>query len=257
MQNNSTYNYNSLDIVKYYISEFFGEDNISSSKLAFIAQVGLSLIGNKYQKLFKYTTTAISTGDEVVIPVPCNLEAIEAITLNNRDEYSAYNRFDIDKSASYMSLYLPFISQVSNQQESNIHVDFVSGKDTKEYFLKGTLLNFSFTGDRIVIDSKYEGSSINVMYRGTISDSDGIPMVTNREAIALAFYWNYTNELKKLVTRKGGDGGLLQFATQLKDDWIRKARVPELLSQNELSAIKDAVKRRSFPGYGKSTKFGI
>jgi len=254
MQNNSTFDYNSIDIVKYYIYEYFGEENISDSTLAFIVKVGLSLIGSKYQSVFKYSTKVLKSGREYLIPIPCNLEAIEAITLNNVDEYTRYNRHDLEVFQA--SFILPYISVVTDQVLDSATV-YLTAKDTKEYFVKGTSINFTFLGDKVQVDKRYEGKEVNILYRGTLSDKDGQPLITNAEARALAFYWFYTNELKKVATRKGGDAGILQLAAQQKDEWISKARIPELLTQNELTAIKDAVKRRSFPSYGKTMKFGI
>lgn len=255
MENNSIYDYQPLSLVRYYIQEFFEEETVKESKLAFLAQVVLPLIGNRHQNVYRYTIShkdsKVSNGSKF-IPVPCNLDAIEAVLDGNIDEYTYFNNtYTNNRNGSH--LYHTFPTYAQNYGFHSI--DCFVYKESREYHAPGNLVNYKFNGDEISISGN-NTSDITVIYRGSIVDKDGLPLVTNREAIALAFYWNYNREFRRAVTRKAGDGNVLGLAEQLKTRWIMRARVPEHLSQNDLNNIKDSLKSAGFATYGKPMKFG-
>lgn len=247
MENNALYDYQPLSLVGYYIAELFGEENINESKLAFLADVGLRLIGNRHQNIYKYNipySDFYKEGNNICIPVPCNIESVEAVLDGNIDEFTYYN----DYKYSYS-----FPSYSKNYGYHNI--DCFLYKEQREYFGSGNLINYKFTGDKIIILNDIK-SDINVIYRGSLLDSDGKPLVTSREAIGLAYYWFWMNEQKKIATSIGGDGNRLAYAQQQMKLHIARARVPEKFSQNDLNNMKDSLKSKGFSPYGKPLKFG-
>ena len=95
-----------------------------------------------------------------------------------------------------------------------------------------------------------------VVYHGIfVDDEDGLPLINEKEQLAIATYVAYVSTFKEAIRKK--DSALMQIAGVIKTEWLNKcnaARIPEYISQNDMDKILDARARWDRKAYGKSFK---
>lgn len=195
-----------------------------------IALNGWQLIGNKYSRIYRYTTSTTNKR----VQIPCNASEIEGV---------------FDGQLDY---------QESLPHTSNTNYDWVesyaeSHGNRNLLYNSGRLIKYRQEGDELVFDQNY--GNLTILYHGIIVDEDGLPMVTDKEIQALAAYCAYTDLYKRSIALN--NAGLMQMATVIKADWLRlcnSARIPNLISQNEWNEILDVKTRWDRKTYGHSYK---
>ena len=159
-----------------------------------IALIGWELIGNKHTKLYRYVTE--TTNCE--IKLPCNVDIIEAVTSGKMDARTTGPSHDgIDYSSQYTEAYI-------EGHKFN----------TATLYCPGQLLKYRLEGDSLVFDRDY--SNVSILYHGIIVDDEGLPLITDKEMLAIAAYLAYSHLYKKSIMQK--DGGLIQLAATIKAD---------------------------------------
>lgn len=78
---------------------------------------------------------------------------------------------------------------------------------------------------------------VQVLYSGPIVDERGYPKVTEREALACAYYFNYI-DIQRKVFQGLAQPQQLEMAVQLKDQHVNQARVGEGLNDQALERVK-------------------
>lgn len=198
-----------------------------------IALIGWELIGNKHTRLYKY----ISETTRRRLKLPCNVDIIEAVTGPSFDSRTTGSDYDgLDYGAQYTEAYI-------EHHKSNTPTIYPSGK----------LINYRLEGDELVFDHDYSG--VCVLYHGVIVDDEGLPLITDKEMLAIATYIAYSYTYKKSLLQK--DGSFMQLAATIKADWLRActaARTSEYLNQNDMDAIAEVRTRWDRKMYGKSFK---
>ena len=63
-------------------------------------------------------------------------------------------------------------------------------------YIPGKYIKYERVGNTIYIDSK-QGGRVNILYRGLVLDDDGLPEITDKEALALATYCAYIVKFKE------------------------------------------------------------
>jgi hypothetical protein len=88
-----------------------------------------------------------------------------------------------------------------------------------------------------------------------VVDDEGLPQITDDEAVAIATYCAYVTKFKEgLMTN---NPNIIQMAQLLKQEWLQKcdaARVPTSVSMNEMNEILDAKTSWNRKIYNKSYK---
>ena len=159
-----------------------------------IALIGWELIGNKHTRLYKYISE--TTGKR--LKLPCNVDIIESVTGPMFDARTTGPDYDgVDYSAQYIEAYAEG-----------------SKSDTSTLYTAGKLLNYRLEGDELVFDREY--SKVCVLYHGIIVDDEGLPLITDKEMLAIATYIAYSYTYKKSLLQK--DGNLIQLASVIKSD---------------------------------------
>ena len=108
-------------------------------------------------------------------------------------------------------------------------------------------------GDKLYVNKGL--GKVILLYHTEILDEDGLPMINEKEAIAIADYIAYTVKYKEAI--RTNNRNILQFAQDLKQQWLfhcDAARVPEHVSQNEMDSILDALTSGDRKTYGKGYK---
>ena len=120
--------------------------------------------------------------------------------------------------------------------------------------IPGRFVKYERVGDTLYLDQEY-GGKIYILYKGDILDDEGLPQITDAEAIAIATYCAYLTKFKEgLMTN---NPNIIQMAQFLKQEWLQKcdaARIPESVSMNEMNEILDAKTSWNRKIYNKSYK---
>ena len=255
IENNSTYNYVSILSVKPLLTRLFKID-MQEDDIIENAVFALKRIGNVYYETFLHRG-AIDANGEVMLP--CNVKAIEAVTFDN----FLYNTYNISEVFLNQNLWVnfPFIYNVRGY-------NVIGRFDKSNLYSYGLFTNYSFLGDRIKLDYQYfnsllnesdknkfvEKRVLNVIYRGYMADEEGLPLVTEKEAEAIAYYINYIDKQTKFFT---GDplGQSFQVAKSQWSERCVNARIPEHFNQNAMNSILDRLSSWNRKFYNTDYKF--
>lgn len=182
-------------------------------------------IGNKQTRRYRVKLCPICDPDGgSYIEKPCNLDEIEAITLNGEDAR------EIDSIRNYAgSVNHPIEQFIESRKHFN-----------DSLYIPGKLVHYYEVNDRIYFTEVLP--EVNVLYRGIYMDEDGLPLLNDKETFAIATYCAYVYFFKKGLQTK--DNATIQLAGILKKDWLRacdQARVAEHISQNQMNDILDVM----------------
>ena len=198
-----------------------------------IAMVGWEMIGNKYTKLHRYTTST----ENRRIALPCNVEVLEAVFTNVNDAQLT------SSSHNYNDTWNQYVEDFVESWNINKNV----------FYEKGSLLKYRLEGDELVFNKDY--SNVTILYHGIITDDEGLPYLNDKEVLALAAFCAYSTLYKKSIMLK--DANLIQLAATIKADWLRlcnAARIPQHLTQNDMNDVLDVKVRWDRKQYGKAFK---
>lgn len=168
---------------------------------------------------------------------PCNLSAIEAVTLNFE---SAQETSSVDN----------FHGMYTHPIEQNIEGSKI---DSSALYIPGKFVKYKEFGNKLFFTEPY--TELNLLYKGLYTDEDGLPLLTNKEVEAIAVYCAYVDHYKHGLVNKNQQE--IALAQMLKKDWDRMccaARVPEYLSQNQMNEIMNVFVRRDVHRYNQTYK---
>lgn len=210
--------------------------NILPDNFEEIALVAFNMIGNKRQRIYKTCLTVQCPTNTVQLP--CNCDDILAVTYGFEDWNHVSNLYPEGD----------FFSQFVES--------YIEGRKAfkSPYYIPGRFVKYERVGDTLYLDQEY-GGKIYILYKGDILDNEGLPQITDDEAIAIATYCAYVTKFKEgLMTN---NPNIIQMAQLLKQEWLQKcdaARVPSSISMNEMNEILDAKTSWNRKIYNKSYK---
>lgn len=167
---------------------------------------------------------------------PCDMEQIEAITLpfeggrevNATDDFLGYKTYAIEQ-------------WIENFKWNRDH-----------FYLSGKFVKYIEYADKINFTDPYP--TVNILYKASYLDEDGLPYVSEKELEAIVMYCAYAYDMKQARLTK--DQSLLQFAQNEYQHWQRlcsSARVADQFSQNEINEILDTLTSMGVHSYGVSS----
>lgn len=170
------------------------------------------------------------------ITKPCNMDSIEAITLNfeSAQEVSSTNNYP---------------GPVTHAIEQWIEADKTI---PNELYLSGKFVKYKELGDRIYFTEPF--NELNILYKGLYVDENGLPYINEKELDAIVAYCAYAYDFKKARMTK--DGSTMQIAQLEEKRWKQlcsDARTPEEISQNTMNEILDAMTSWDVHKYGISS----
>lgn len=208
---------------------------MSEDQFEEIAIVAWNLIGNKRTRIYRYST-CISNCEEG-IQLPCNVDEIEAVTTGFEEwNYSTNDTPNGDIKSAVIESY-------------------IEGRKAfrDPLYIPGKFIRYERVGDMLYFDRPH--GKVNILYKGTIVDDNGLPQITDKEAMAIAAFCAYTDKQKEAY--RTNNSNMLQMASVLKQEWIMRcdqARVDRYLSQNEWDQVLDAKTSWNRKIHGKSLK---
>lgn len=201
-----------------------------------IGLIAWNKIGNKRTDLHRCSAIIDPCDNSITLPHDCDL--IEAVTYSFEDWNVSSNKHEPfgDQRSQFIETY----SKSTATDEDPLH-------------LPGKLAKYERVGNKLYFKHNY--GKINILYKSVILDDNDLPLITDKEAYAIATYVAYTVKFKQGFASNKGD--LIQMANLLKAEWLRacdNARTPEYISQNEMNDVLDAKNRWDRKTYHKSYK---
>lgn len=197
--------------------------------------VGWDLIGNKRTRLYNYST-CVSNCEEGV-QLPCNVDILEAVTTNFEEwAYSTNDTPNGDINSAFVESYIEHRKAFKDP-----------------LYASGKFIRYERVGDMLYFDRPH--GKINILYKGLVLDDDGLPQITDKEAMALATFCAYTYKYKEGI--RTNNPNIIKLAESLYQIWTRQcdqARVGQYLSQNEWDKVLDAKTSWNRKIHGKSLK---
>lgn len=201
-----------------------------------IGLVAYNFIGNKNTQLHK-ELLEVNCKDGS-IELPCNVTRIEAVTYCGLEDWNYTS--NIKEHGDLNSLYT---ESYIESRKAFLDPLYISGKFVK----------YRRVGDKLYVNKGL--SKVIVLYHREILDEDGLPIINDKEAIAIADYIAYVVKYKEAI--KTNNKYILQQAQDLRQQWLfhaDAARVPEYINQNEMESILEAQSRLDRKMYGNSYK---
>lgn len=186
-----------------------------------IASVGWNMIGNKRMRIYRYSTCVDECQDGVELP--CNVDQLEAVTTDWEDWN--YSTNDTPNG----NIYSAFVESYIEHRKAFRDPLYASGK----------FINYERVGDKIYFDRPY--GKINILYRGLQLDDDGLPEITDKEALAIATFCAYTIKYKEGLATNNAN--VVAFAENLRQQWLIRAdqaRNDYYMSQNGWNQVLEA-----------------
>lgn len=200
-----------------------------------IALIAWSKLGNKRVKLYNYRAEINS--EDGSVDLPCNCWEVEAVTCDFEDwnyttNYSNFGDFDT-----------ALIEQWIEWQK----------RSTDPLYTHGRFARFEQVGNKLYF--KHKHGHVHILYKGIVSDENGLPQLTDKEVSAIAVYVAYVQFYKEGL--KNRNPQTIQLSQDLERQWkimCDAARVDEYINQNEMNEILDAKTSWSRKSYGSSFK---
>lgn len=168
--------------------------------------------------------------NDFVIPLPGNCEYIEAV---------------------FLSDYKPDFSTPHNsfvEYATNFTISYNTPRNTNKSILSpsGAYITFDHLGDSIQIPPQVREkivpneTPIGIIYKGQKIDDEGNFVVNERELMAIAYYHMYVTLHKQVFQGIQTAAQLLQMVEPKMKHYVKAAKIPERLTQNQKDRILDA-----------------
>lgn len=201
-----------------------------------IGLVAWNLIGNKRTKIYRYSVCMDACSD-LSIELPCNADILEAVTTSWEDWRNVTN------------------TTPNGDAYSGVTEQYIEHRKAfrDPLYQSGKFIKYERVGDTLYFDRPYK--QVNILYRGIILDDNGLPEITDKEALAIATYCAHVDKYKEGL--KTNNASIIQSANDLKRQWYiqcDQARTDQYLSQNEWDQILDAKTNWNRKVHSKSLK---
>lgn len=207
---------------------------VSEDDFEDIGLIAWGMINNKHTRLYKFVGDVVD-GE---LRLPCNCDEIESVHIPLNDAQMTSNK------TVFNAIETLFIENYIDVWKFN----------TDPYNQRGLLVKYKEGNNTLYFDRNYK--HVIVIYKGIfVDDEDGLPLINEKEQLAIATFVAYTSLFKDAIRKR--DSVAMQLAGSIKSDWLQKcnaARIPTHLSQNDMNAILDAKVRWDRKQYGRSFK---
>ena len=200
-----------------------------------IGLVAYGFIGNKSTQL---KAEIVNVNKNGLVKLPCKVDLIEAITYPNVEDWNYTS--NVKNFGDFNSFN---IEQYIERSKQSIDPLYISGHYVK----------YRREGDYIYVNEPI--GQVCVLYHTEQLDEDDLPLINDKEAIAIADYIAYTVKYKEAL--RSNNQAVFQMAQTIKKQWMihcDAARVPECVSQNEVNDLLDVMSSHNRKVHGRSYK---
>ena len=106
----------------------------------------------------------------------------------------------------------------------------------------------------MLFDEKFVGQSGVCIYRGIVMDKDGNPLLTRKEAEAIAYRMAFLDTQKKAFMRDPVATQMLSYIQNEAGKKMAAAKIPEYISQNQWNRILSTMTRHDRKVFWSSYK---
>ena len=190
------------------------------------------LINCRHTRLYRFIA---DTDDAGKIELPCNVDIIKSVHLPVPEAANADDWSELDRDSILIEGYI------------DAHKHFEDPTYTR-----GKLVKYIEANNVLYFSHPYK--NVMIVYKGILVDEDsGLPLVTEKEAQAIAAYIAYAYLYKDGIKRR--DGNMINLAQDLYTKWLRlcnRARITDEFSDNDLDKILDAKTSWNRKAYSKT-----
>ena len=201
-----------------------------------IGLVAYNFIGNKNTHLQADIVNVDSKSG--LVKLPCEVDLIEAITYPKLEDWNYTSNIKNFGDQNTLN-----VEQYIEKQKQSIDPLYISGK----------LVKYRREGNYIYVNEPVE--QVCVLYHTEQLDEDDLPIINDKEAIAIADYIAYTVKYKEAL--RSNNSAVFQMAQTIKVQWLahcNAARVPEYVTQNEMNDLLDVASSHNRKVHGRSYK---
>lgn len=200
-----------------------------------IGLIAYGFIGNKSTQL---KAEIVNVNKNGLVKLPCKVDLVEAITYPNVEDWNYTS--NVKNFGDFNSFN---IEQYIERSKQSIDPLYISGHYVK----------YRREGDYIYVNEPIE--QVCILYHTEQLDEDDLPLINDKEAIAIADYIAYTVKYKEAL--RSNNSAVFQMAQTIKKQWMihcDAARVPEYVSQNEVNDLLDVMSSHNRKVHGRSYK---
>lgn len=201
-----------------------------------IGLVAYGFIGNKNTSLNSEIVNVDPKSG--LVKLPCKADLVEAITFPYAEDWNRTS--NVKNYGDFNSL--------------NIEQYIERSKVTRDpLYISGRYVKYRREGNYIYVTENVE--QVCVLYHTEQLDDDDLPLINDKEAIAIADYIAYTVKYKEAL--RSNNQAVFQMAQIIKKQWqihCDAARVPEYVSQNEVDDLLEVMSSANRKVHGRSYK---
>lgn len=213
--------------------------DVDINDIEMLIEIGLiayNFIGNKNTQL---KTEIVNVDSKTgLVKLPCKADLIEAITYPNLEDWNYTS--NIKNFGDFNSLNIEQYIEKSKQS-------------TDPLYISGKLIKYRQEGNYIYVTENID--KVCILYHTQQLDEDDLPLINDKEAIAIADYIAYTIKYKEAL--RTNNSALFQMAQDIKRQWqfhCDAARVPEYVNQNEMNNLLEVTSSYNRKVHGRSYK---
>ena len=201
-----------------------------------IGLVAYNFIGNKNTHLKSEIVNVDKRSG--LVKLPCKANLVEAITYPNAEDWN--HTSNVKNFGDFNTLN---VEQYIEQAKQN----------TDPLYMSGRLVKYRREGNYIYVTEDID--QVSVLYHVEALDEDDLPMINDKEAVAIADYIAYTVKYKEAL--RSNNSAVFQMAQTIKRQWLihcDAARVPEYVNQNEMNDLLEIASSHNRKVHGRSYK---
>ena len=201
-----------------------------------IGLVAYNFIGNKNTQLVAdIVNVDMRTG---LVNLPCKADLVEAITYPKIEDWNYTSN-----TKNFGDFNTLNVEQYIEKSKQSVDPLYVSGR----------LIKYRREGNYIYVNEKVD--VVCVLYHTEQLDEEDLPLINDKEAIAIADYIAYTIKYKEAL--RSNNSNVFQMAQTIKKQWLLHcdaARVPEYVNQNEMNDLLEIMSSSNRKVHGRSYK---
>lgn len=201
-----------------------------------IGLVAYGFIGNKNTQLkSEIVNVDQKTG---LVKIPCKADLIEAITDPRVEDWS----------------YTSNVKNFGDWNTLNVEQYIEKSKQSIDpLYISGRFIKYRREGNYIYVNENLQ--QVCILYHTEELDEEDLPLINDKEAIAIADYIAYTVKYKEAL--RSNNSAVFQMAQTIKKQWqihCDAARVPEYVNQNEMNDLLEVMSSSNRKVHGRSYK---
>jgi hypothetical protein len=171
--------------------------------------------------------------DDCKVPMPCNLEYIEAVSseISDGDNVIVYEAPNWNDNVSYT-----LMSDIIKYRVRNTF-----NKDTLQLNPKGDFISYELRGTpgsyHLEFNEADKGREVYCIYRGIFMDHENNPLLHRKEAEAIAYKLALLDTQKKAFKGDNSAMQLLQMIETKSGIKMAAAKIAEHMTQNEIDQL--------------------